>query len=81
MNPTNNPPVTAASVAAAVNACVIAFLSLPDNQEAAICGVVTIACAFLASRFTQRFWWRTPDRNDQADHANPDDFHDGRDVL
>ena len=54
---TRNPPVTPGSIAAALNACVIAFLNLPDNQEAAICGVVTIACAFLASRFTTPAKW------------------------
>lgn len=52
MNPANNPPVTAASVAAAINACVLAFLNLPDNQEAAICGVVVVVAAAVAQRFT-----------------------------
>jgi hypothetical protein len=53
MNPAlQNPPVTAATVAAAVNACVLAFLNLPDAQEAAICGVVVVLAALVAQRFT-----------------------------
>lgn len=57
MSPANNPPVTAGAVAAAINACVLAFLNLPDNQEAAICGVVAVVAAFIASRFTTPAKW------------------------
>jgi len=47
-----NPPVTAASVTAAVIAVLAAFTDLGTEQVAAIGGVVSILAAFVAQRFT-----------------------------
>lgn len=54
---TNNPPVIAASVAAAINGLILAFTSLTGEQDAAICAAVVLVCGFLASRFTTPAKW------------------------
>ncbi len=51
-NPANNPPVTAAAVAAAINGLILAFTSLTGEQDAAVCAAVVVVCGFIASRFT-----------------------------
>ena len=76
---TANPPVTAATIAAAVNGLILAFTDLTGEQDAAVCAAVVVVCGFIASRFTSRYI--APDHGDQADHADPAAFHDGRDVL
>jgi len=53
MNPVQgNPPVTAALVAGAVNAAILAFTSLTGEQDAAVCGLVVVVAAIVAQRFT-----------------------------
>ena len=53
MNPVQgNPPVTAALVAGAVNAAILAFTSLTGEQDAAVCGLVVVVPAIVAQRFT-----------------------------
>ena len=53
MNPAQqNPPVTAALVAGAINAAVLAFTSLTGEQDAAVCGLVVVLAAILAQMFT-----------------------------
>ena len=53
MNPVQgNPPVTAALVAGAINAAILAFTSLTGEQDAAVCGLVVVVAALVAQRFT-----------------------------
>lgn len=53
MNPAqSNPPVTAALVAGAINAAILAFTSLTGEQDAAVCGLVVVVAAIVAQRFT-----------------------------
>ena len=52
MNPSQNPPVTAALVAGAINAAILAFTSLTGEQDAAVCGLVVVVAAIVAQRFT-----------------------------
>jgi hypothetical protein len=53
MNPVQgNPPVTAALVAGAINAAILAFTSLTGEQDAAVCGLVVVVAAIVAQRFT-----------------------------
>jgi ABC-type uncharacterized transport system permease subunit len=53
MNPVQgNPPVTAALVAGAINAAILAFTSLTGEQDAAVCGLVVVLAAIVAQRFT-----------------------------
>lgn len=53
MNPARqNPPITAAGLAAAINACVVAFGSFTDEQNAALGAVVILAAAVVAQRWT-----------------------------
>ncbi len=53
MNPAQqNPPVTAARVAGAINAAILAFTSLTGEQDAAVCGLVVVLAAILAQMFT-----------------------------
>jgi ABC-type uncharacterized transport system permease subunit len=53
MNPVQgNPPVTAALVAGAINAAILAFTSLTGEQDAAVCGLVVVLAAILAQMFT-----------------------------
>ena len=53
MNPAQqNPPVTAALVAGAINAAILAFTSLTGEQDAAVCGLVVVVAAIVAQRFT-----------------------------
>ena len=47
-----NPPVTAALVAGAINAAILAFTSLTGEQDAAVCGLVVVVAAILAQMFT-----------------------------
>lgn len=47
-----NPPVTAASVTAAVIGILAAFTTLSTDQVAAVGAVVSIVAAFVAQRFT-----------------------------
>jgi len=54
MNPAqNNPPVTAATITAAVVGLLAAFTGLDADQLAAIGGAVGIVSAFVAQRFTR----------------------------
>lgn len=73
----NNPPVTAAGLASVVSLLLAAFTGLSPEQVAALTASVALVAAFAASRFTTPL--TRPDRLDQADHANPDDFHAGTD--
>lgn len=57
MNPTTNPPVTAAAIAAAINGIILAFTNLTGEQDAAICAAVVVAAGFAASRFTSPAKW------------------------
>lgn len=57
MNPANNPPVTAGMAAGAINACILAFTNMTGEQDAAICAVVVVVCAWIASRFTTPAKW------------------------
>ena len=47
-----NPPVTAASVTAAVIGILAAFTALTTDQVAAVGAVVAILAAFVAQRYT-----------------------------
>lgn len=62
-SPSENPPVTAASVVAAIMAIVTAFDigHLTSEQTAAVAGVLAIIAAVLAQRFTRP-------RSDLLDH-------------
>ena len=75
MNPANNPPVTAASIVAAILGVITAFNigHLTTEQTAAVGAVLAIVAAVVAQRFTKPL--TTPDRLDHADHANVDEFH------
>lgn len=54
MNPARqNPPVTAAAVAAAINGLIVAFGSFTDEQSAAIGAAVIVVCGIIAQRFTR----------------------------
>ena len=53
MNPAKqNPPITAAGPAAAVNGLIVAFGRFTDEQNAAIGAVVILVAAWVAQRFT-----------------------------
>lgn len=54
MNPANNPPVTAGGIVAAILGLITAFDvgHLTSEQTAAVGAVLTIAAAWIASRFT-----------------------------
>ena len=53
MNPAQqNPPVTDALVAGAINAAILAFTPLTGEQDAAVCGLVVVVAAILAQMFT-----------------------------
>ncbi len=54
MNPANNPPVTAATIAGAINALILAFDigHLTADQTAAVGAVLSIVAALVAQRFT-----------------------------
>lgn len=54
MNPANNPPVTAASVVAAILGIITAFDigHLSADQTAAVGAVLSIVAALVAQRFT-----------------------------
>lgn len=80
MNPANNPPVTAATITAAVVGLLAAFTNLSPDQVAAVGAAVGIIAAIAAQRFTTPYQPRF-DRGDHADHGNPEAFHDGRDAL
>lgn len=75
LSPRENPPVTAATVVAAIMAVVTAFDigNLTAEQTTAVAGVLGIVAAVVAQRFTTPL--TTPDRLDHADHANGDEFH------
>lgn len=47
-----NPPVTAASITAAVVAILAAFTDLSVEQVAAVGAVISVLAAFVAQRFT-----------------------------
>jgi predicted exporter len=80
MNPANNPPITAATITAAVVGLLAAFTTLDTEQVAAIGAAVGIIAAVVAQRFTTPYL-APGDPADHADHGNPEAFHDGRDVL
>ena len=76
MTPANNPPVTAATVTAAIVGLLAAFTTLGADQLAAIGAAVGIVAALLAQRFTTPYRAVTGDaRLDHADHGNPAEFH------
>lgn len=52
MNPANNPPVTAATIAGAINALILAWTDLGAEKDAAIVLAVTVLAGVIASRFT-----------------------------
>lgn len=52
MNPANNPPVTAATITAAVVGLLAAFTTLSPDQVAAVGAAVGILAAVIAQRFT-----------------------------
>lgn len=56
MSPANNPPVTAASIVAAVNLLCVA-LGVSQDWQAFIVAVSGIVAAFVASRFTTPAKW------------------------
>ena len=62
MNPANNPPVTAATITAAVVALLAAFTTLTPEQVAAVGAAVGIIAAVIAQRFTTP--WRPGDHHD-----------------
>jgi len=67
VNPANNPPVTAATVTAAIVGLLAAFTTLGADQLAAIGAAVGIVAAIAAQRFT------TPYRpGDHYDVPGPD---------
>lgn len=67
MNPANNPPVTAATITAAVVGLLAAFTNLSPDQVAAVGAAVGIVAAVIAQRFT------TPVRaGDNLDAPGPD---------
>ena len=67
MTPANNPPVTAATVTAAIVGLLAAFTTLGADQLAAIGAAVGIVAAIAAQRFT------TPYRpGDHYDTPGPD---------
>lgn len=67
MNPANNPPVTAATITAAVVGLLAAFTNLSPDQVAAIGAAVGVIAAVVAQRFT------TPYRpGDHYDVPGPD---------
>lgn len=73
MTPASNPPVTAATITAAIVGLLAAFTGLQADQLAAIGAAVGIVAAIVAQRFTTPL--TAPDRLDHADHANADEFH------
>ena len=52
MNPANNPPITAATITAAIVGLLAAFTTLGPEQVAAIGAAVGIIAAVVAQRFT-----------------------------
>ena len=76
MNPANNPPITAATITAAIVGLLAAFTTLGADQLAAIGAAVGIIAAIAAQRFTTPYRVVTGDaRLDHADHGNPGEFH------
>ena len=75
MNPATHPPVTAASIVAAILGVITAFDigHLTAEQTAAVGAVLAIVAAVVAQRFTTTL--TTPVRLDQAVHAKPDEFY------
>lgn len=75
LSPRENPPVTAASIVAAILGIITAFDigNLTAEQTTAVGAVLAIVAAVVAQRFTTPL--TTPDRLDHADHANGDEFH------
>lgn len=62
MTPANNPPITAATITAAVVGLLAAFTNLSPDQVAAVGAAVGIIAAVVAQRFTTP--WRPGDHYD-----------------
>lgn len=80
MNPANNPPVTAASIVAAILGVITAFDigHLTTEQTAAVAAVCALLAGFAAQHFTTP-WIRRDADPEHDEHADPDELHAGPD--